>query len=416
MRDAAWADSYRALIDRLPELARNARTTLCGFSVCVDVYFSLHDVADTLRREGRGSPAEAILDELERRAIAGVGGELAVDWPAGPQWIDAHLSGRRGIGGTGAQAAQMLALLGAPALLALADRSTAQLSVIHPDVTIATQAGAVRRSAVPASGVANPPHYIFEYTAGRPVGGRPVARSSRTIVRFHDSALERDPDFESLSIEIAASAGAGIVCGFNEVAPERCETELDYAETVARAWRQKGLKLIHLELGDFAHLGTRQRTIDRLMPVVTSVGMSLSELNALKASSTRPELAAVELGERFELSRVCIHADEWALAATREDPARELEALQTGCLLASARASTGAFTVPSQLPDGAQIRMPPEPLLPRRDGWQVVRCPAPYLEKPAATIGLGDTFLAGTLLVLGGRAAATSNPERPRHP
>jgi ADP-dependent phosphofructokinase/glucokinase len=38
-----------------------------------------------------------------------------------------------------------------------------------------------------------------------------------------------------------------------------------------------------------------------------------------------------------------------------------------------------------------------------------VCCPAPYLEKPAATIGLGDTFLAGTLLVLGGATA-------PAHP
>ena len=35
-------------------------------------------------------------------------------------------------------------------------------------------------------------------------------------------------------------------------------------------------------------------------------------------------------------------------------------------------------------------------------GWSIACCPAPYLEKPAATIGLGDTFLAGTLLVLGG--------------
>jgi len=39
----------------------------------------------------------------------------------------------------------------------------------------------------------------------------------------------------------------------------------------------------------------------------------------------------------------------------------------------------------------------------------VVSCAAPYLERPAGTIGLGDTFLAGTLLVLGGAEGAKTN-------
>ena len=32
-------------------------------------------------------------------------------------------------------------------------------------------------------------------------------------------------------------------------------------------------------------------------------------------------------------------------------------------------------------------------------GWRIVCCAAPYLSKPASTIGLGDTFTAGTMLV-----------------
>jgi len=37
----------------------------------------------------------------------------------------------------------------------------------------------------------------------------------------------------------------------------------------------------------------------------------------------------------------------------------------------------------------------------RAEGWQVVTCPFPWLARSPGTVGLGDTFLAGMLLVLG---------------
>jgi ADP-dependent phosphofructokinase/glucokinase len=136
--------------------------------------------------------------------------------------------------------------------------------------------------------------------------------------------------------------------------------------------------------------------------------MSLSELVDLTGESSSPKLSAIRLAEAHGLERACIHADEWAFAVTRGDSERELEALKMGCLLASARAAQGYFATPQSLPDGARLRTPPLPAYQQRDGWSVVCCPSPYLEKPAATIGLGDTFLAGTLLVLGGTTTPTS--------
>jgi ADP-dependent phosphofructokinase/glucokinase len=403
----SWPQAYGELIERLPERAAAARLTIGGFSACVDVYLSLHGALDTLRGvAGAGSPAAATLDELERRAQSGTGGELAVDWPEGPAWIDAQLAGRRGIGGTSLQAAHMLSMLGAPALVALEDRSAGQLAVIHPDVLVATARGPVARSNVRPAGMPRPPHYIFEYTAGRTVGGRPVPRSSRTILRFDHSALQHDAQFDRLSVELAGTAGAGIISGFNETPPEQTSDEIDYAVAMAHAWRGAGLDLVHLELGDFPNAEMRQWTIDRMLPAVSSAGMSLSELAGLMPAALPPDVAAIRLAEAFNLTRVCVHADEWALAVTREDPDRELEAIQTGCLMASARAAAGYFAVPDRLPDSARFKTPPLPFSLRRDGWSIVCCPAPYLERPAATIGLGDTFLAGTLLVLGGRPAA----------
>jgi ADP-dependent phosphofructokinase/glucokinase len=114
---------------------------------------------------------------------------------------------------------------------------------------------------------------------------------------------------------------------------------------------------------------------------------------------------AYELAETYGLSRLCVHADTWALVITRDDPKRELEALMMGCLLASTRAAVGHISVPQRLPDSARFFKPPLPVSKQCDGWSIVCCPAPYLATPVATIGLGDTFLAGTLLVLSAESA-----------
>lgn len=410
-RDQTWPEAYTALIERLPDLAREARLTMGGFSACVDVYLALREAAPALRRDAAGTPAAAMLDELERRALAGIGGELAVDWPEGPAWIDRRISGRRAIGGTSVQAATMLAMLGAPALVALEDRSEAQLDVIHPDVIIATPDRLMRCADIVPAGQGKPAHYIFEYAAGDLIDGQPSPRSSRVIVRFDHKPLEHDPDFVSLSTSLAATAGAGILCGFNEMPPDGALADVKYAAEVARGWQAAGLGLVHMELGDFPDPSMRALTIEWLTPVVTSVGMSLSELHGLVGTDLTPEAAALSIADSFGLDRVCIHADPWAFAVTRGDPERETEALMTGCLLASARAAAGYFTVPASLPDNARFTSPPLPFSLQQHGWSIACCPAPYLERPAATIGLGDTFLAGTLLRLGAKASPSVGPE-----
>jgi sugar/nucleoside kinase (ribokinase family) len=55
--------------------------------------------------------------------------------------------------------------------------------------------------------------------------------------------------------------------------------------------------------------------------------------------------------------------------------------------------------VPAAPPAGAHYGPPPVPTI-QAEGWRVVTCPSPWLRRPLCTVGLGDTFLAGTLLVL----------------
>ena len=206
-----------------------------GFSACVDVYLSLREaMRPRFAGTPRGTPAAAMLDELERRALAGIGGELVVDWPDGPAWIDRHISGRRAIGGTSVQAAYNARHARRTGAGGARGPERSQLDVIHPDVIIATPDRLMRCADIVPAGQGKPAHYIFEYAAGDLIDGQPSPRSSRVIVRFDHKPLEHDPDFVSLSTSLAATAGAGILCGFNEMPPDGALADVKYAAEVAR--------------------------------------------------------------------------------------------------------------------------------------------------------------------------------------
>jgi ADP-dependent phosphofructokinase/glucokinase len=245
--------------------------------------------------------------------------------------------------------------------------------------------------------------YVFEFTAGQGFAGITPPRSSRIIVRFHDLALEQDPDFERLSprlIRAQPGLGAGIVSGFNALgAGPGLEPGLGYARQIAQSWTGAGIGVIHLEMAGYETAQCRDTALDRLAGTVTSIGMSLSEFQAIDPDAPRLADGMRRLGERLGVDRVWVHADDGAMSATRRDPAQEREALMMGCLVASARAASGTLTVPQALPAEAQFEAPPAEET--RAGWHIVSCPSPHVERPRTTLGLGDTFMAGCLLVLG---------------
>src|SRR5258708_29026970 len=138
--------------------------------------------------------------------------------------------------------------------------------------------------------------------------------------------------------------------------------------------------------------------------------MSRSEYLALGLHADDLAAGMVAGGERLGVRRVCVHADHWAAAATLDDPARERDALMMGCLLASSRAAAGRPVYPKAVArDAAFARIPFEGTM-RRDPWPPACCASPYLTRPATTLGAGDTFTAGCLLVLGQRRGDEARP------
>jgi len=394
----SWAEAYRDLAEGLAA-AQSAPLTLCGMSACTDARIDLGKAKALFATDDPG--AKHFADCMRARAGRGEGGEIRVEWDEGPRWLATNERIRYALGGTGPQAAWTLAVLGAPALTALEDRSAHMTAQVFGDILLVEDGQLRPASQVAPRGQQRPDVFIFEYTQGVAAGGVLPPRSSRIIVRFSDLGLEQDEGFYALTPGLAAEAGAGLVSGFNCVPPRKLRAEIDRVFSLTAQWRQRGLKTIHLELAGYDTPSARDSVLASSVGGISSLGMSHSEFLQLKPHASDLPSGLVEIGERLGLSRVCVHADNWATAATRDDPELERTALMAGCLLASARAAAGKPVRPNEAPAGARFGDAPSASLRKFGNWTFVGCPAPHLARPSSTLGLGDTFTAGCLLVLG---------------
>lgn len=411
-----WHALYEGLSRTLPVVAKAGPSDpadhtglfLCGMNICVDARVDLTDPANigVLLAEPAATPARALAEELLSRVGRGVGGEIRFDWAAGPQWLRSRLRARPALGGTGPQAAAVLAKLGARALIPLEDRTAPMLAQIPPGVLITKGDRLVQAADILPSREPVPEIYIFEYTAGRPVVDIVPRRSSRIIVRFSDRGIQRDPAFEAISHRLVPKAAAALVSGFNDEAAETVGAASRHVFAMTRAWKAAGLATIHFELAGYVSQAALGEALANAAGAVTSLGMSHSELLGIEPSAEHPMAAMLALGERLGLDRVCVHADTWAASITAGDPEIELRALMAGCAVASARAATGTPVAVPRLDPAAHFDALPFESPVRLGRWTFVACAAPYLEAPATTLGLGDSFTAGSLLVLGRSAFA----------
>jgi ADP-dependent phosphofructokinase/glucokinase len=388
-----WPDAYAEVAERVARDAPDARPIFTGTSACVDAVFRMGtDRLEKLAKAKSAGLINRVLDRISR----GRGGELLTRWPSGPAWIMELLGepDRYQVGGTGPQASWALAAVGAPSVLALADRSAEQLAVIETRAGLCEFGAVVPASAITASGEPSKhPHCVLEFTAGTACQELTITRSSRIILRFGDEPVERDDEYLAVTAKLAPDAGAGLVSGLN--GPEDQAHEARWLHGLVEQWSRAGLKVIHHELAEFPSV-SRLRAAGGLKPV-TSVGLSLSELFMLSGADTDPAGRARDLAEQAGAERVVVHADDWALAVHRgSSDARQT--LLTGNALAAARARAGQPTAALTPPSDATYTddRPRDGAL--GDGWYADCVPAPHLRKPASTVGLGDTFVAGILL------------------
>jgi ADP-dependent phosphofructokinase/glucokinase len=408
------AQRYAALVDPQSgplgaDALSSAGLFLCGISACVDARVEMSDIQPLLDAPAE-TQAARLAAMLLSRATRGIGGEVRFDWPEGPAWLRERLQPRNALGGTGPQAAWVLGQLGVRSLVALEDRHALMLRQIPPGVFLADKGELKPADKVQASGPNIPEIFIFEFTAGRAIGAVMPTRSSRVVVRFRDRGIQHDGEFEALSRRLAPAAAAGLLSGLNDEAAEDVGAASRHVFALGRDWKTAGLKTIHFELAGYVSQQAVEELLSHTAGAITSLGMSHSELLAMNPSAHHPMEALIALGERLGLERVCVHADTWAAAATLHDPGEEELALMAGCAIASARAANGAPARDIAIAPAAEFHPLPFETPVRRGRWTFVACASPYLDKPATTLGLGDSFTAGCLLILGRTRHAATGP------
>jgi ADP-dependent phosphofructokinase/glucokinase len=396
---ASWPETYCAAAERLVSQAPSARLMFTGASACVDAIFPVdaERLARLLERQADRAGA-GLADRILDRVRHGRGGELLTRWPGGPAWVSGLLGepDRYQVGGTGPQASWALATLGARTVLALADRSAEQLSVIEPRALVCAAGTVVPAGAVTPHGTPSKlPHCILEFTAGVSHQDLTIGRSSRIILRFGDEPVERDEEYLALTPALASGAGAGLVSGLNGPG-DQDSAERAWVLALTRAWSQAGLPAIHHELAEFPSVARLREAAE--LGTVTSVGLSLSELFMLAGTRGDPRLLARDVARRCGAARVIVHADDWALAVHRGDPVHQTAVLLAGNSLAAARARAGQPSAVLTPPPEATYTSDRPADAALGDGWRATCVPAPHLRTPASTVGLGDTFVAGVLL------------------
>lgn len=400
----SWRAQYEAVAQAQPDLVRDAGPVVAGFSATTDALHRI-DARSLGRLLGDERTSSSALDEgrltLRSWVSAGRDGELFIDDEGAASGLVDLVGAPSKIqcGGTAVQACWGWSSVGLSPILALCSRNALQLSVA-PERTMVFESGRlvpiVEIDAIDDS--IPPSNHVLEFEKGVKAQGIEVKRSSRITVVFRRKRLQLDHDFFAHAAE-HVSGGVGLVSGLNGLGRRR-EEVVPLIAHAARGWQEHGARLVHLELAEYSGSEELAEVLDLLGGAVTSVGMNADELARLVGSGSPPKLAG-EFALAHRLERVVVHGDRWALSVHRGDPGRERLGLLAGCLAAASRAERGSPSAIWSVPEAAKFADPDLNSW-NHDGLRTTIVSSPYLASPRSTIGLGDTFVSGDLLVHSG--------------
>jgi ADP-dependent phosphofructokinase/glucokinase len=391
------SDYERVIHDAVASVHR-VGPVAAGFTASIDVVYAISEqqLAALSAARDEDSPGGALARTIVDRIASGRGGELAVSWDRGQAWIERVLGepSARQAGGNGAQVAWTLAEIGAASVLCLADRSSEQLSVLHPGILLASRSGLVSVGEVTPEGApTKQPRFILEFSKGTELDGHPLPRSTRIMFGFSEESLERDDHFASWS----RAAGTPPVTMLSGLAtqPGLATEDARWAAALAEDLRGSGTWLHH-ELSEFA--GDEEMRAAVAFFRSSSIGMSVSELRQATGGARSPQSLALEIANAGRFEQVVVHADDWSMMVCREPSPLKRDALILGNALAGARARAGRPVSDPAIDDDALFGDDLPADGPVGEGWHCIAVPSPYTPTPRGTVGLGDSFCAGLLL------------------
>ena len=362
----------------------------------------------------------------------GVGGEMQVMNPPMVDWMRGHFDGPTQIGGTGARAANALAILGFDSLMHVTGLSAleAELHAQTGKLTVASGDQLLPPTKAARPGDLPMFHHIFEYQAGVPLDfGSAVVSPSQAnrIITYYDPlnlTVLMDPTYLAAIDNPDNHVKGVLISGFNqmertEYAAERVTSLLEHIQQ----WRTRPI-FLHVELASIVDPDIAVSILGVLAHHVDSIGLNIDEVPILAEAVNRPPpqtitqcldvLAAFK--NQAKLHRINLHTQLYCLSLTDGDPEEELRALLFASLVAGARAANGSYpsmgvleAVLEKYPVRQNSHLDEEVLASNyhmTDGighstvGAIVYVPTLSVEHPVTTVGLGDTYTGALLSML----------------
>lgn len=398
VKEAEWNEKYEKSVGRMAAKINSVRGFIVSYITCIDALHQIfgskiekilsqnsdltRDVLAKLQRPpGRIDSAADLLAGLLYYMKNGRGGEWLVHNKEIFDWMTATFGyGKLEVGGVG-RMANVLSQLGVPLVIPHVIRLPeiqARLFVSKNNIRIPTLEArkivfkppmdAIRQSDKPLF------HWIFQFKKGTEVrfGHKiiKVPQDNRFIATCDEDNLKLgiEPAFEVGTREIIKNIDKVIVFGYHLMQPQynNGTTYIDHVAPATRQlleWRHLNPNVkIHLEIGSSKYPEIRKIMLEKIAPLVNSVGLNEDELaESLEfygckktANELRRKLSAYAIFEgmqklfkKLNVERLNVHTRNFSMSLIKIDygisPETEQYAMLFGAIVSAMFSITGKF-------------------------------------------------------------------------
>lgn len=430
-----YTDRYQQYLQLVPDKIRRCEETgrraVLAYASNLDVLVRWNCesfnrfLAEYLKEEPSFQEGDEIASEedlariLSYFVIHGLGGEVDITSRKVIDVLTEYFDVEYGLGGTCAQGAAALGSMGIPVLVHITDCSKdviRQMSGIRIEAVKHGRAVPVETC---VSGEEALCHFIVQFTKDdviRVFGKEYKVRLSNRLIMGYDTVhkvLPVEEEFLAYCEKNAKDICSYDISGFNAVTDRKIMQErLERLAVHYRSVKEKNPDCrIYFESAHFINNEIREYTYQTLAEVIDIMGMNEEELVDLTRTRgyavDKDSLDSIlkgleELIKVYPVHGFVVYSKDYALYFGKDMPGTDIEqGLTLGNLVSGTRARTGRYGSVSDCRETLKLELSGTGLAFAKElegyhlPYKVVLVPSRYMEKPATTIGLGDSFVAG---------------------
>lgn len=430
-----YTDRYQEYLQLVPDKIRRCEETgrraVLAYASNLDVLVRWNCesfnrfLAEYLKEEPSFQEGDEIASEedlariLSYFVIHGLGGEVDITSRKVIDVLTEYFDVEYGLGGTCAQGAAALGSMGIPVLVHITDCSKDVIRQMSGIRIEAVKHGRAVPVETYVSGEEALCHFIVQFTKDdviRVFGKEYKVRLSNRLIMGYDTVhkiLPVEEEFLAYCEKNAKDICSYDISGFNAVTDRKIMQErLERLAVHYRSVKEKNPDCrIYFESAHFINNEIREYTYQTLAEVIDIMGMNEEELVDLTRTRgyavDKDSLDSIlkgleELIKVYPVHGFVVHSKDYALYFGKDMPGTDIEqGLTLGNLVSGTRARTGRYGSVSDCRETLKLELSGTGLAFAKElegyhlPYKVVLVPSRYMEKPATTIGLGDSFVAG---------------------